>query len=73
LLTDSVKFTGKEKQGKTTQEFKFTIAVKIKVTKSRLVTPCRLVEGYQIFGSMFSLHLQDILKKVAVLSPLNTR
>ena len=30
------------------------------------VTPCNFVQGYQNFGGIFSLHLQDILKKVAV-------
>jgi len=34
-----------------------------------IVTPFSLVQGYKRFGSIFNLHLEDILKKVAVLSP----
>jgi len=39
----------------------------MKFTLLRLVTPFSLVQEYQSFGGNFSLYLQDILKKVAVL------
>ena len=41
----------------------------IKVTLLQLVTAFSLVQGYQRFGGIFSLHLQDTMKNVAVLSP----
>jgi len=58
-----------KKQGKITRHFKVTIAVNIKVKLLLLVTLFGLVEGYRIFGDIFSLHLKDILKNVAVFSP----
>jgi len=62
-------FTGKEKYGKTTGQIKVTTAVNIKVTLLWIVTPFTLVQVFQSFGGNFSHRLQDILKKVAVVSP----
>jgi len=43
----------------------------MKLTLLRFVTPFSLVQKYQVLGDICSLHLQDVLKKVAVL-PINT-
>jgi hypothetical protein len=57
-----------EKQAKKTRDFKPTTVVNIKVTLLQLVTTFSLIQGYQSFRGIFSLHFQDTQKNVAVFS-----
>jgi hypothetical protein len=60
---------GRKNRTKQHKIFRVITAVNIMVTLLLLRTPCSLVLGYQYFGGIFSFHIQDILKKVAVLPP----
>jgi hypothetical protein len=62
-------FSGKEKQGRTTRHFKITTAVNISIMMLRFVTLCILTHWYKRFGGIFSLHLQNIVMNLAVVSP----
>jgi len=48
VRTDCAEFTGKEKQGKITRDFKVTTAVNNKITLLRIVTPFILVQGTKV-------------------------
>jgi hypothetical protein len=57
----------RKNRAKQHQVFKVTTAVKIKFTLLLLLTPVQFGAEVPTFGHIFSLHLQDILQKVAVL------
>jgi len=57
------------KTGLNNTRLKATTAVNSKFMLIWFVNQCSLLQGYKYLVGKFSLHLQDILKKVAVLSP----